>query len=144
LGRDGLTQFLGNYDYYTEKKQEIESGKKYMEELSQNPKNGQRPGAHQSDTTKTLDGQPGPLPTFISPAEERRIKKEEEAARRKEARDGERLEQEIEELEFVISEIEEQISSEEVMRDSKALEKLAAELSEARDTLNGKYEKWLQ
>jgi ATP-binding cassette, subfamily F, member 3 len=144
LGRDGLTQFLGNYDYYTEKKLEIESGKKYMEELSQNPKNGQRAGASQPDATKTLDGHPAPLPTFISPAEERRIKKEEEANRRKEARDAERLEQEIEELEFVISEIEEQISSEEVMRDPRALEKLATDLSEARDTLNGKYEKWLQ
>ncbi len=31
LGRDGLTEFLGNYDYYTEKKQSVESGKKYME-----------------------------------------------------------------------------------------------------------------
>lgn len=144
LGRDGLTQFLGNYDYYTEKKQEIESGKKYMDELSNHPKNAQRQGAQQPVTTTTADGQPTSLPPFLSAADERRIKKEEEANRRKEARDAERLEQEIEELEFVISEIEEQISSEEVMKDPKALEKLAKELSDAREALNGKYEKWLQ
>jgi len=140
LGRDGLTEFLGNYDYYTEKKQAVESGKKYMDELSQNPKAGQSATAGKQATS----GQPAPLPEFLSPAEERRIKKEEEAARRKEARDAEKLEQEIEELEFVISEIEEQISSEEVMQDPKALEKLAKELSDARESLNGKYEKWLQ
>jgi len=139
LGRDGLTQFLGNYDYYTEKKQAIESGKKYMDELSQNPKSSQQSGESQK-----ANGQPEPLPAFLSPADERRIKKEEEAARRKEARDAEWLEQEIEELEFVISEIEEQISSEAVMRDAKALEKLAQDLSDTREALNGKYEKWLQ
>jgi ATP-binding cassette, subfamily F, member 3 len=144
LGRDGLTEFLGNYDYYTEKKQAIESGKKYMDELSQNPKNVERNTQSQPGKGQTKDGNPAPLPAFLSPAEERRIKKEEEAARRKEARDAERLEQEIEELEFVISEIEDQISKEEVMSDPKALEKLAEELSNAREALNGKYEKWLQ
>ena len=87
---------------------------------------------------------PAPLPPFLSPAEERRIKKEEEAARRKEARDAQRLEQEIEELEFVISEIENQIASEAVMKDPKALEKLAQDMQDARDALNDKYEKWLQ
>ena len=56
----------------------------------------------------------------------------------------ERLEQEIEELEFLISEIEDQIASEEVMKDPKALEKLAKDLQDAKEALNGKYEKWLQ
>ena len=56
----------------------------------------------------------------------------------------ERLEQEIEELEFLISEIEDQIASEEVTKDPKALEKLAKDLQDAKEALNGKYEKWLQ
>ena len=147
LGRDGLTEFLGNYDYYNEKKQAIESGKKYMDELSGNPKNGAKPGlatGMSGQGKPDATGQPDPLPPFLSPAEERRIKKEEEAARRKEAREAERLEQEIEELEFLISEIEDQIASEEVMKDPKALEKLAKDLQDAKEALNGKYEKWLQ
>jgi len=125
LGRTGLTEYLGNFDYYEEKKQSVESGKKYMEELAG-------------------PATPAPLPPFQSAAEERRLKKEEEMVRRKEAREAERLEQEISELEFVISEIEDQITSEAVMRDPQALEKLAGDLQDARDALNGKYEKWLQ
>ncbi len=118
-----------------------------MDELSGNPKNGAKsdPASGVNGQAKPdATGQPDPLPPFLSPAEERRIKKEEEAARRKEAREAERLEQEIEELEFLISEIEDQIASEEVMKNPKALEKLARDLQEAKDALNGKYEKWLQ
>ena len=36
LNNDGMTAYLGSYDYYMEKKQEIESGKKYLSELSGN------------------------------------------------------------------------------------------------------------
>ena len=38
LGSEGFTQYLGKYDYYVEKKSSIDSGRKYLRELSDTSK----------------------------------------------------------------------------------------------------------
>ncbi|MGI6257891.1 MAG: ribosomal protection-like ABC-F family protein [Anaerovoracaceae bacterium] len=126
LGREGLTTFLGNYDYYVEKKEEIESGKQYLEGLS----------GDDSDREKT-DGQ-------MSSAEERRRKKEEEAAERRARRQQEKLEGDIQELESIIAETEEEMCREEVLSDHEKLAELDEKLRKTKDKLASIYEKWLQ
>ena len=62
LEKEGLTEYLGTYDYYVEKKASIESGKRYLKEMSEAEKvNGAE-----------IDFDQG---TNLSPAEERALKK---------------------------------------------------------------------
>ncbi len=126
LGREGLTTFLGNYDYYVEKKQEIESGKQYLEGLA-----GKKEKEAEEDAV-------------LSSAEERRRKKEEEAAERRAKREQEKLESEIEKLEIRIADIEDKMCQEEVLADHEKLSKLDVELRETKEKLGSIYEKWLQ
>jgi ATP-binding cassette subfamily F protein 3 len=137
LGRDGLTEYLGNFDYYTEKKESVASGRRYLSELAP---------AGEGDSAKAPPdpGAAETAGTAGSAAEERRRRKEEEAARRREAREAETLEREIEELEARIEEITERIGSEEAMKDPAVLRALAEELQNTKAALEGKYEKWLQ
>ncbi len=126
LGREGLTTFLGNYDYYVEKKQEIESGKQYLEGLA-----GKKEKEAEDDAV-------------LSSAEERRRRKEEEAAERRAKREQEKLESEIEKLEIHIADIEDEMCQEEVLADHEKLSKLDVELRETKEKLGSIYEKWLQ
>lgn len=131
LEKDGLKEYLGKYDYYLEKKQQMTSGTKYLEELGA--------GARKESVSeeKAVEKQ-------LSPAEERRLKKEEEAKKRREQREMEELEQQIESLEIRIHEIEEEMCSDEVLSDFLRLDALSKELSQAKEQLTIFYQKWLQ
>ena len=131
LEADGLKEYLGKYDYYLEKKQQLGSGTKYLEEL----------GAGAKKETDSKE-EPGDKP--LTPAEERLLKKEEEAKRRREKREMEELEKQIESLEIRIHEIEEEMCSEDVLSDYLRLDALGKELSEAKEQLTIFYQKWLQ
>jgi len=122
LAPEGMTEFMGNYDYYTEKKQEITSGRQYLQEM----------GA--SSTRKEASDS----------AEERRIKKEKEAQQRRSIRENSATEQKISVLEKEIAETEKKMCTQEVLNDLKNLEKLNAALENAKDELTKEYQKWLQ
>ena len=126
LGREGLTTFLGNYDYYVEKKEEIESGSQYLEGLS-----GDEPHKEK------IDGR-------MNSAEERRKRKEEEAAERWARQQQEKLERNIQELESIIAETEEEMCREEVLSDHEKLAELDEKLRKTKGNLASIYEKWLQ
>ncbi len=74
LEKEGLTEYLGTYDYYVEKKASIESGKRYLKEMSEAEKvNGAE-----------IDFDQG---ANLSPAEERALKKKKEAEERRRIRE---------------------------------------------------------
>lgn len=124
LGQEGITSFLGTYNYYVEKKQEIQSGKKYLEELSAKEEKGQE--------------------KKLSVNEQRKRKKEEEARERRMKRRQEQAEEKIEALENRIAEMEEALCREEIMTDHVKLEQLSKEMDSAKEELSAEYEKWME
>lgn len=123
LGPDGITSFLGTYNYYVEKKQEIESGKKYLEEL-----------AGKEEISKEDN---------LSVNEQRRLKKEEEARQRRLKRQLAQAEETIAEMEEQIAGIEKELCKEEIMTDSVRLAELSEALDLAKEKLALEYENWM-
>ena len=128
LTQNGINVYLGKYDYYQEKRAEIASGKKYLEEMGESAK--VRKDAKEEKT--------------ISSSEERRLKKEAETKRRRLEREKKKLEDEIEEMELKSAQIEEDMCKDEVMCDHAKLVSLSEQLNEIKEELQKKYEKWLQ
>ena len=125
LTGEGLVNYLGKYDYYVEKKQQmIQSGKQYLEEMARK--------------NKEAAGVP------LSSAEKRRIQKEEEARQRRIERKKEALEASISKLEEEIAQIEEQLQDPAIMTDHVKLAELSNQLSERRLELDKNYEEWLE
>ena len=132
LTSDGLENYLGTYDYYVEKKQEqIRSGKQYLEELAES-----RAGEAVKASESAGDG--------LSSAERRRLQKEKEAEERRLKRHREALEKEIAALEDEIRALEESLCSQEVATDHVKLAEIGRTLTEKKDDLDDRYEKWLQ
>lgn len=132
LTSDGIENYLGTYDYYMEKKQQqIKSGRKYLEELS---------GKAQEASAK----EPAPSVSSVSAAERRRIQKEKEAEERRLRRHREALEVEIGALEKDIKDLESELCREDVITDRVKLAEISKSLTEKKDLLDEKYEKWLE
>ena len=138
LDRDGITEYLGAYDYYVEKKASIESGKKYLSELSGAfGESGQKNSANQNSQAPASQSQ-------LSSAEERALKKQKEAEERRLKREKERLEALIAELEERISANECEMCKEENLSNHKYLSELDEENSRIRTELDEAYEKWME
>ena len=141
LTAEGLINYLGRYDYYVEKKQQmIESGKKYVAGLSRDAKVSSA-GAAGSISDTADDGMDA---AQLSPAEQRRLQKEIEAEERRLKRKKERLEVEIQHLEKKIAELEQEICRPEIMADHGRLKSFSDELQQARTDLDTKYDVWLE
>ena len=131
LTETGLVSYLGKYDYYVEKKQQlIESGSKYVAGLSKASQSG--------------EGAFAPEAEALSPAEERRLKKEKEAEERRLKRRKEALEKEIERLESEIDSIHEELQKPDVMTDHERLRSLSDQMTADRESLDACYEQWLE
>ncbi|MCR5034239.1 MAG: ABC-F family ATP-binding cassette domain-containing protein [Clostridia bacterium] len=131
LTETGLVSYLGKYDYYVEKKQQlIESGSKYVAGLSKASQSG--------------EGAFAPEAEALSPAEERRLKKEKEAEERRLKRRKEALEKEIERLESEIDSIHEELQKPDVMTDHERLRSLSDKMAADRESLDACYEQWLE
>lgn len=124
LGQEGITTYLGTYNYYVEKKQEIESGKKYLEDMASKEKESGEES--------------------LSVNEQRRLKKEEEARVRRQKRQQEQSENKIQELETQIAELEEELCRPEIMTDHVKLRELSDKLDALKDDLSAEYDNWLQ
>ena len=137
LTRNGLVNYLGKYDYYLEKKQQlIESGSKYVAGLAR----GARPAeADAADEAARPEGE-----TPLSAAEERKRKKEIEAEERRLRRRREALEEEIQRLEDEIESMHNELQKPEVMTDPGKLKSLSDKMAEDRETLDECYEQWLE
>ena len=96
LTKTGIDNYLGTYDYYVEKKQQlIQSGKKYMDDLADSASSGDK-------NASAMDG----ISDELSSAEKRKLQKEREAEERRLERRKQKLEKDIEQLEEEIKDLE--------------------------------------
>jgi len=129
LERDGLTEYLGAYDYYVEKKASIASGKQYLKEMA-------------AEEKQQLIDQGAEV--TLSAAEERALKKKQEAEERRQKREKERLETLIEELETAIAQNEEEMCKPENLTDHQLLHELSEKNTQLKDDLDAAYESWME
>lgn len=130
LSAGGITEFLGKYDYYMEKKAQITSGRKY---LSQLPAGAGSCGERAEGTAGSVD--PG-VTAELSAEERRRLNKKLEAEQRKTARQKQSLEEQLSAYEKEIGELEMRMCAEENASDYELL----AELGTRLEQLKGEYE----
>lgn len=133
LSEDGISVFLGGYDYYMEKKQSLGSGKRYLDEM-----------AKKTDVTSAEAKAAGETAEeVLSPEETRRRNKELQAAEKRKEREQSRLESVIAEREQKIIEIEEEMCKEEVYLDHEKSHSLQKELDETKEVLSEAYQAWM-
>lgn len=131
LEKEGLTEYLGTYDYYVEKKASIESGKRYLKEMSE----AEKVKGAEIDFDEN---------TNLSPAEERTLKKKKEAEERRRAREKERLESLIEELEDNIAQTEGEMCRPENLANTGLLTELDEKVKDLRVKLEEAYDNWME
>ncbi len=131
LSAEGLTSYLGAYDYYMEKKQSIASGKRYLAELGQEER--REPAAR---------GQGEVRPAEDAAALRKRNKEAEARARRK-ARQEQQLEERIALLEKEIVFLEKEMCREEVYSDHLLLAEYHKKLELSRESLSRATDEWL-
>ncbi len=128
LTPEGAVNYLGKYDYYLEKKQqEIESGKKYMEELG-----------------KQTAAASEPEDSGLSSAEERRLKKEAATAAKRLEKEKTRLEERIAELEADIEELQSKMCMPQYFSDHAKLGELNSLIEDKKAELSKVYDSWME
>ena len=135
LTPEGMVEYLGKYDYYMEKKEQVESGRKYLESMAA--------AAAGAGSAKESDAQERAEKANLSAEEQRRANKEREAEERRRTRRREALEQEIAATEEEIAALEEQIALPENAADYVKLAGLSAKLEEAKKEHEERLEEWL-
>ena len=134
LTKTGIDNYLGTYDYYVEKKQQlIQSGKKYMDDLADSASSGDKNASAM-----------GGISDELSSAEKRKLQKEREAEERRLERRKQKLEKDIEQLEEEIKDLEEQVGKPEIMTDHEKLAEISTTLRQKREKLDEEYEEWLE
>lgn len=126
LSEDGIVEYLGKYDYYMEKKEEIQSGKKYLESMNH--------GSGETSFEKE---------TVLSAEERRRLNKQAEAEERRKARQKQALEQEMADLEDKIADLEAQILDEKNSADYELLADLGTAIDKAKEKHDDLFEEWM-
>lgn len=122
LAKDGIEIYLGNYDYYIEKK-EIEAAR---EKLSENEAHKRR------EEKKETSAKP------LSYEEQKRRQREERALRRR----IEKIENEIEVLEAKLNELELEMTKPEVFNDHVKMNELSAKARETKEKIDVLFDEW--
>lgn len=134
LGRSGLTEYIGKYDYYVEKKQQmLSSGRAYLDKMR-----AETGAPEDSEQIAAAENRK------FSNQERRRLKKEEEARARRKRRAKEKLEKEIEFLENENRVIEAEMMKTGIMTDHEKLSELSERLNGNKDLLEIKYDEWVE
>ena len=140
----GLINFLGRYEYYIEKRQDmISSGKQYLQEMGKGTGgDGKNSGAEEAggDGSALDSGDESQL----SSAERRRLQKEKEAQERRRSRMKAALEEEITAAEEEMKKIEEELTKPEIMSDHQELSRLSARLEELKAQADESMQRWLE
>ena len=134
LTHEGINEYLGKYDYYVEKKEQLGSGKKYLNEM--------REDSAAAIEAARQRGEAGGA--NLSAAEQRALNKQREAEERRRMRQLEKLEAEIAELEERDAELQQQLCSEENMSDYELLAKLSREHEGVTARLAAAYDEWAE
>lgn len=146
LNSDGMVEYLGKYDYYLEKREEIASAGKYVSSLANLGKNKNSELPKSEDKMTTERNEPLEVDSLegLSSAEIRAIKKQQEAEERRRARLIESLEKEIETLERRLKELEVEMSKEANMADFEVLGELSREHEDVGNRLEEVYDQWAE
>ena len=127
LTPDGIIEYLGKYDYYVEKSAEVQSGKKYMEELS-----GEKAAKEELASAPVLSAE-----------EQRRLNKQIEAEERRIRRKKEALEAQMADLEAEIEELETKMCDPDNSSDYGLLAELGTKIEEAKAKHDEAMEEWM-
>ena len=138
LEKDGFTEYLGKYDYYVEKKESLESGKRYLKEMASSDEKSLASSEGADVCSKNAEK------PKLSAAEERELKKKKEAEERRKNREKNRLEEEIAALEEEIANLESEICKPEYFADHAKLAELDSKLTELKEKLEISYENWME
>ncbi|MBQ1391790.1 MAG: ABC-F family ATP-binding cassette domain-containing protein, partial [Firmicutes bacterium] len=140
LTPEGMTEYLGKYDYYVEKKEALGSGKAYLRQLAdgtQEASSARESGGNRRDDAAERAGTGG-----LSAAAEREQKKKREAEERRRKREIERLEALIAELEEKIKAGEQEMLKPENQADHTALARIGSRIQAEKEELEAVYEEW--
>ncbi len=164
LERSGITEYVGGYDYYEEKKAQISSAKRYAAELSGTKPAAGAPAPHDGSTAsagkpsgeealvadirraQTSAGLAGTDETgkALSAAEERALKKKKQTEEKRLARKKAQLEEEIASLEEEIEDLQQEMCQPEVLADPRRLTELDEEVKATQEELEHVYEEWME
>ncbi|MBR5642263.1 MAG: ABC-F family ATP-binding cassette domain-containing protein, partial [Firmicutes bacterium] len=128
LKADGITPYLGSYDYYEQKSSSVTSGKAYLETL-------------------VKDGSSDDAQKYLSKEERTQMRlkeKEEAAAKRKKEKQLRTAEETVSEAENRVTELENQLCLPEIYSDPEKARMVHSELLEAKAQLDEAYENWMQ
>ena len=135
LTKDGIVNYVGDYEYYIEKKEKVESGKNYLEELSKNNIS--------TGTIKDLKNKEALLQSEKERSrEKRKADKEEQAKKRRQEREIILTEEKISEVEEKILELEQELCKEDVFSDHLKSAEISKELESLKAILEEAYKKW--
>ena len=142
LTKEGFVNYLGNYDYYLEKKEEISAVP--TGNVSSSLSSG-NPGSKVIISGVSMNASDSSLKTGTSISDSKldwKAQKEQQAAARKRENEITRLEAEIEKLETRDKKIDEMMASEEYCNVSAKLMELQQEKDEIAAKLEAAYERW--
>ena len=128
-------KYIGNYDFYLEKSQEVE------ENLIQDAY-ASRQGLTYEEAKKQLEKTPAAARTVSAGSDDWKKQKEEQARLRKAASDLKKCEQQISELEEEGASIDAEMAKPEICRDLEQLTRLSARREDINAELLDLYEKW--
>ena len=137
LTHEGVNEYLGKYDYYLEKKEQIQSAKKYLTEQL----GGGSKGAVPSDKDRTK-ASGAVCEITLSAAEQRALNKQREAEERRRTRMLAKAEEDIAALEEESAQLEAQMCSPENMNDYELLARLSSRHEAVAELLEQAYELW--
>ena len=138
LGPEGIETYLGSYDYYTEKRNSIDSGKEYLNAL----RGASAPGSAAASGPGV--GSESEAGNLSQAALQRKLNKEKEGERRRLEREEKQLEEDIAALEDRKTEIEAALCNEENHTDYLLLEELDREHKTVQEDMDLKYERWME
>lgn len=132
LSEEGITNYLGGYDYYMEKKQTLGSGKSYLEGL------GKRGVVDTHENGANLNV------AKLAQMEARRKNKEAQAEQKRRDKELKRLEDCIKELEEKILYLESEMCKEDIYSDYQKISLYKSDLNAAKECLSTTYEAWIE
>lgn len=143
LDKCGITEYIGGYDYYEEKRASIESGRDYIKKLSAETDAGTGNGPDRNASSMGSSDE-NRKAGAMNPAEERILKKKIETERRRIEREKARLEDEIAKLENDIELLKEEMCKPENLSEPLKLVELDKEVKEKEATLETTYDRWME
>ena len=139
LDRKALTNYLGNYDYYLEKKAAQQAPDRESE-----AKSTDRPARSAPAGTSSATDAPNNNGAGADNKQDWLARKEQQAAQRRKENELQKCEERIEQLEKRMEEIDALMASPEICTDVARLQELSRERAADDDELSTLYEKWEQ